>query len=132
MDTIFKLKNFLFSFFHIIDKSFQEELNIALPQFMVLLAISHNPMGTQAMLSEFRKITPAGISKQITILLKKKLIMRKNSKSDKREHSIILTQGGKKMFDFNIIVVSAIGVGSLAFSFLEYVLTRKKKQQKEP
>jgi hypothetical protein len=33
------------------------------------------------------------------------------------------------MFDFNIIVVSAIGAGSLAFSFLEYVLTRKKKQQ---
>ena len=34
------------------------------------------------------------------------------------------------MFDFNIIVVSVIGAGSLAFSFLEYALTRKKKQQK--
>ena len=34
------------------------------------------------------------------------------------------------MFDFNIIVVSVIGAGSLAFSFFEYALTRKKKQQK--
>ena len=34
------------------------------------------------------------------------------------------------MFDFNIIVVSVIGAGSLVFSFLEYALTRKKKQQK--
>jgi len=34
------------------------------------------------------------------------------------------------MFDFSIIIVSVLGVGSLAFSFLEYALTRKKKQQK--
>ena len=80
MNTIFKLKNFLFSFFRVIDRSFQEELDIALPQFMVLVAINNNPMGTQAVLAEFRKITPAGISKQINILLKKKLIERKNNK----------------------------------------------------
>ncbi len=34
------------------------------------------------------------------------------------------------MFDFSIIIVSIVGAGSLAFSFLEYVLTRKKKQPK--
>lgn len=33
------------------------------------------------------------------------------------------------MFDFSIIVVSVIGTGSLALSFLEYALTRKKRQQ---
>ncbi len=33
------------------------------------------------------------------------------------------------MFDFSIIVVSVIGAGSLALSFLEYALTRKKRQQ---
>ena len=102
MNTIFKLKNFLFSFFRVIDRSFQEELDIALPQFMVLVAINNNPMGTQAVLAEFRKITPAGISKQINILLKKKLIERKNNKSDKREHSIILTLKGKKIFESGI------------------------------
>jgi len=32
------------------------------------------------------------------------------------------------MFDFSIIVVSVIGAGSLALSFLEYALTRKKRR----
>lgn len=99
METIFKLKQFMFSFFHVVDKSFQEDLSIALPQFMVLIAINNNPKGTQAVLAEFRKITPAGISKQINILIKKKLITKKNNKDDKREHSIILTSKGKKMYE---------------------------------
>lgn len=33
------------------------------------------------------------------------------------------------MFDFSTILVGVIGAGSLAFSFVEYSLTRKKKQQ---
>jgi hypothetical protein len=33
------------------------------------------------------------------------------------------------MFDFSIVLVSVAGVGSLAFSFVEYALTRKKKRQ---
>ena len=33
------------------------------------------------------------------------------------------------MIDFNIVVVGAIGAGSLAFSFVEYALERKHKQQ---
>ena len=89
----------MFSFFHVVDKSFQEDLSITLPQFMVLIAINNNPKGTQAVLAEFRKITPAGISKQINILIKKKLIARKNNKDDKREHSIILTPKGKKIYE---------------------------------
>lgn len=39
------------------------------------------------------------------------------------------SQGGKRMFDFSVVIVGVLGVGSLAFSFLEYALTRKKKQQ---
>jgi len=99
MNTIFKLRNFLFSFIHTVGRSFQEELDVALPQFMILSAISSNPMGTQAVLAEVRKITPAAISKQMNILLKKKLIIRKNSIHDKREHSIILTPKGTKVFE---------------------------------
>ena len=34
------------------------------------------------------------------------------------------------MFDFSVVIVSVLGAGSLAFSFLEYALTRKKKQPK--
>lgn len=33
------------------------------------------------------------------------------------------------MFDFSVVIVGVLGVGSLAFSFLEYALTRKKKEQ---
>jgi len=36
-----------------------------------------------------------------------------------------------EMFDFSIIIVSVVGLGSLAFSFVEYTLTRKKKTQKQ-
>lgn len=40
-------------------------------------------------------------------------------------------KGGQKiMFDFSVIVVSVAGAGSLAFSFVEYALTRKNKHQK--
>lgn len=35
------------------------------------------------------------------------------------------------MIDFTIMIISVLGAGSLAFSFLEYVLTRKKKQEKK-
>jgi hypothetical protein len=38
--------------------------------------------------------------------------------------------GGKVMFDFSIVLVSIVGAGSLAFSFVEYVLARKKKLSK--
>jgi len=98
MDTIFKLRNFLFSFIHMVNRSLEEELGIALPQFMILVAVSNNPLGTQAVLAEFRKITPAGVSKQMSVLLKKKLIIRKNNKNDKRERAITLTEKGKKTF----------------------------------
>jgi hypothetical protein len=33
------------------------------------------------------------------------------------------------MFDFNIIILSVLGAGSLAFSFVEYALKRRKKQE---
>jgi hypothetical protein len=33
------------------------------------------------------------------------------------------------MFDFSIIILGVLGAGSLAFSFVEYVLTRKKKKE---
>ena len=32
------------------------------------------------------------------------------------------------MFDFTIILVGVIGAGSLAFSFVEYALNKKKRQ----
>jgi hypothetical protein len=32
------------------------------------------------------------------------------------------------MFDISTIIVSAVGAGALAFSFLEYALKRKSKQ----
>jgi len=104
METIFKLKNFLFSFFQLVDKSLQEELGISFTQFMVLFAVSNNPMGTQVMLAKFRQITPAAISKQLNILLKRKLIVRKNGKKDKREHSITMTSEGKILFKKGIRV----------------------------
>jgi NhaP-type Na+/H+ or K+/H+ antiporter len=38
--------------------------------------------------------------------------------------------GGKTMLAFSTILVSIVGAGSLAVSFVEYALTRKKKQLK--
>ena len=95
MNTIFKLRNFLFSFGRIVDKALAKELSITLPQFAILTAISHKPSGTQAVFAEMRKISPAAVSKQIDLLLKNKLITRKNSKKDRREHSILITPKGK-------------------------------------
>jgi CBS domain-containing protein len=45
-------------------------------------------------------------------------------KPEKRVHEAL-----KEMFDFNIIILSVLGIGALAFSFVEYALTRKKKHE---
>ena len=35
------------------------------------------------------------------------------------------------MFDFTIVIVSVIGAGALAFSFVEYALNRKKRLEEQ-
>lgn len=98
MSPIHKLHQFLFCFGRTVEKSFQEELEMTLPQFMILLAIQHNPDCTQVRVAEWRKLTPAAISQHIDSLLKKKLIVRKKSSQDRREYVIVMTKKGEILF----------------------------------
>lgn len=77
----------------------QERLGIGFAQFKVLMVLEERDGVTQKAVAESLKQTEASISRQIKILEQKRLLLSRQSSSNRREHLLYLTDRGIKMVE---------------------------------
>ena len=96
-EITFTLHKLVFLMDKIGDQSLQKNVNITFSQFRILLAINHKENLSQRDIAEFWDMTQAAVSRQVEILIKKKLVTRKDNKDNRREHVLNLTVEGENL-----------------------------------
>ena len=75
----------------------QERLGIGFAQFKVLMVLEERDGQTQKQIASSLHQTQASISRQIKLLIDKKLVDSKVGSNNRREHFIYLTRQGQEM-----------------------------------
>ena len=86
------------------DQSLQKKVNLTFSQFRILMAVGYKENISQRDIADFWDMTQAAVSRQVEILIKKKLVSKKDNKENRREHMLNLTQQGEQL------LVKATGV----------------------
>ncbi len=73
--------------------------DISIPQFRTLRFIQKNPDSSLSHLAEHLGLTLPSVSKLVDGLTKQKLVTRKESTSDRRKLTLVLTQTGESIVD---------------------------------
>jgi DNA-binding MarR family transcriptional regulator len=79
------------------NQTLQQRLGIGFAQFKVLMVLEERDGQTQKQIAASLHQTQASISRQIKLLVDKKLVVAKVSASNRREHFIFLTKQGQEM-----------------------------------
>ncbi|MFZ2038963.1 MAG: MarR family transcriptional regulator [Minisyncoccia bacterium] len=100
MKVFYKIHQFMLA----LERSLQRELaqncpQVTFSQFMFLLVIQKHPESSQKIIADARQLTPAAISRQIEILIKKGWVVREKTSYSKREYILSLTPQGKKLLE---------------------------------
>lgn len=100
MKVFYKIHQFMLA----LERSLQRELTqncpqVTFSQFMFLLVIQKHPESSQKIIADARQLTPAAISRQIEILIKKGWVVREKTSYSKREYILSLTPQGKKLLE---------------------------------
>lgn len=77
----------------------QERLGIGFAQFKVLMVLEERDGLTQKQISTLLRQTEASISRQVKVLVAKRLVTSRQSSSNRREHLVFLTDRGIQMVD---------------------------------
>ncbi len=77
------------------DKTLQQKLNLTHSQFLILMALNYNPDVSQAKIAQYLELTEAAVSRQIEILIEKKMIAGQENKNNRRENILSLTKSGQ-------------------------------------
>ncbi len=81
------------------DRALQGELDLSFSQFRVLIAINRNSEVTQKKIACFWDMTQAAVSRQIELLIEKKLVAMHDNVRNRREHHLSLTAQGKDVLE---------------------------------
>src|SRR5258706_1155932 len=73
--------------------------DISIPQFRSLAFIQHNPDSSLSNLAEHLGLTLPSVSKLVDGLVKQKLVIRRESTSDRRRLTLVLTKAGALIVD---------------------------------
>jgi len=73
--------------------------DISIPQFRSLAFIQRNPDSSLSSLAEHLGLTLPSVSKLVDGLVKQKLVIRQESKADRRRLTLVLTQTGASIVD---------------------------------
>ena len=74
----------------------ERHCGLTFSQFRMLMAIEKKGRVSQAEIAKFHGLTPAAVSRQIDILLEKKLIAKSKHSPTRREHVLQLTPAGQR------------------------------------
>lgn len=83
------------------DALLRKQFEISFIQFMIISTLYQNPRVTQRFLVQNINMTPGAISRQVDVLVSKRLITRTQNKLNRREHQLKVTKNG------NVIVKDA-------------------------
>ncbi len=94
----YKIHKAVFVMDKIADSTLQDNINLTLSQFLILMNIVQNQGLTQIEIANFLEITQSAVSRQIDVLKNKNLILIKQNEENKREHLLFPTSLGKQVF----------------------------------
>ena len=90
----------------------RQRLDLTFSQFRMLLAVQKGHIACQADVAEFFGLTPAAVSRQIDILIQKKLINRKANTMNRRQKVLQLTAAGNHIAKKAIHLLEAAFTGA--------------------
>lgn len=73
------------------------KLELTIPQFRILAHLSRGPLNN-GQLAEIQGVSVAAMSRMVDSLVRRNLIKRASSKSDRRQIQLVLTTNGRRMF----------------------------------
>lgn len=79
------------------DMKLNSELGFSFSQFKILMAIEKNPIHSQNLIASYLGQTEAAVSRQINLLVKRKLLCRDPSCFNHRKQNLIITKSGKTL-----------------------------------
>lgn len=79
------------------DQLLQEQLGIGLSQYRILTALEWNPRVQQKTIADNLGQTEASVSRQVSLLARKGLLIIKNDINNRRKHVIIATPMGMQL-----------------------------------
>ena len=77
------------------DRLLYKKLGLTFSQFKIIIALKTKANATQSTIANFWNITEASVSRQLNLLIKKKIVTKTKSKTDQREYRLRLTTNGK-------------------------------------
>lgn len=81
------------------DRTLQDELDLSFSQLRILIAINRNSEVTQKKIACFWDMTQAAVSRQIELLIEKKLVAMHENVHNRRENHLSLTPSGEKILE---------------------------------
>lgn len=73
--------------------------NLSIPQYAVLMRMSHSEMMTQKRIGEKTHLPKSTLSQAVEGLVKSGILERQHVEGDRREVQLLLTESGKKLID---------------------------------
>ena len=121
-EIFFMLQKSLFFFDRLADQALRTETASTLAQFHVLVGIFMHGTASQQVIAEMLQNTQASVSRQVSILLRKKFITRTQNPKNKREYHLVNTALGTEM------VKKSMKVLDLKFEDIFDVIPMKDKE----
>ena len=90
------------------DRALLAKMELTLSQFRFLMALKHHPETSQKSIADFWGIAEASASRQIEILLKKKMVARLKNSKNQKEYLLTLTEKGEKELKKALAVIDGI------------------------
>ncbi len=95
-EITFKLHKLNFLLNRLADQALTSKTDLTLSQFFMLKAIEQAPQSSQCTVARFLDLTEAAISRQVDLLIDKKLLERTPNPASRREHLLGIAKPGQK------------------------------------
>ncbi len=124
-DIGYKIHKAVFVMDKIADSSLQQNLDLSLSQFLLLMAIVNKPNVSQIEIADFLEQSQAAVSRQIDVLKNKNIIGSKINEANRRENVLFPTAEGQRVFK------EANKILDEKFNELYRVMNQKEKEDFE-
>jgi DNA-binding MarR family transcriptional regulator len=95
-DLLYKLHRATFMLDRQGEQILQEQGTLTFSQFLILIAIKHNPNATQCIAARYLGVTQPAVSRQVDNLVARGLINRVENSESRRENNLSLTAEGER------------------------------------
>jgi DNA-binding MarR family transcriptional regulator len=99
----------------------EKHFHLTFSQFRMLLVLERRGAVCQADIAQYHDLTPAAVSRQVDLLMKKKLITQKANVKNRRQHVLMLSPAGKQLVQKSIQLLDRV--------FSEMYATLSKPEQ---